>query len=437
MASVEGLLSPVNRPGPLEFLPARFPPLLYLGFAHACLAAAFAATALDPRGVGGFFYHPRMLAVVHLVTLGWISGSILGSIYLVGPLALRLPLPAGWLDHAAFGSFAVGVMGMVSHFWIDRPPGMAWSAGLVTLAIAFVTARVLLGLRRAAVPPEVKLPVAFAFVNVLLVAGLGLLLAVNKSEPFLPFAQIAGALGHAHLAVLGFGAMMVMGAGYRLIPMILPAAMPKGFWSYASALLLQSGALGLTAALLVGRLAFQAAILAALGLLAFFARLLWIVRHPRPAPKELPRPDVGVLHVLQSIVYLALATAAGLALALAPEADWALELALAYGVFGLVGFLGQIVIGIESRLLPLVAWLWSFAGGGYQGAPPSLYRTPLLSLQWANLALWTAAVPLLATGLARDHERATRAGAGLLFLAVVGNAVNVGIVLARSRRRAG
>ena len=126
-------IPPVNRPGPLEFLPARFPPLLYFGFAHACLAAAFAATALDPRGVGGFFYHPRMLAVVHLVTLGWISGSILGSIYLVGPLALRFPLPAGRLDHAAFGSFAIGVMGMVSHFWIDRPPGMAWSAGLVTL----------------------------------------------------------------------------------------------------------------------------------------------------------------------------------------------------------------------------------------------------------------------------------------------------------------
>jgi hypothetical protein len=121
-----------------------------------------------------------MLAVVHLITLGWISGSILGAIYLVAPLALRFPLPAGRPDHAAFACFAVGVMGMASHFWIDRPAGMAWSAALANLAFAWVSARVLAGLRRAAVPPEVKLPVAFAFANALLAAGLGLLLALNK-----------------------------------------------------------------------------------------------------------------------------------------------------------------------------------------------------------------------------------------------------------------
>jgi hypothetical protein len=89
-------------------MPARWLPLLYLGFAHACLAAALAVAALDPRGVSGFFYHPRMLAVAHLVTLGWISASILGSIYIVGPLAFRMPLPARSADFAAFGAFVVG-----------------------------------------------------------------------------------------------------------------------------------------------------------------------------------------------------------------------------------------------------------------------------------------------------------------------------------------
>ena len=102
--------------------------MLYLATGLASLAAAFAVVAADPAGVAGFFYHPRMLAVVHLVTLGWIGGSVLGSIHIVGPLALRMPLRATRGDLAGFAAFAVGMLGMVSHFWLDTPNGMAWSS---------------------------------------------------------------------------------------------------------------------------------------------------------------------------------------------------------------------------------------------------------------------------------------------------------------------
>ena len=44
-------------------------PVLYFGVAHASFGLACLAVALDPRGVSGFFYHSRMLAIVHLVTL--------------------------------------------------------------------------------------------------------------------------------------------------------------------------------------------------------------------------------------------------------------------------------------------------------------------------------------------------------------------------------
>ena len=47
------------------------------------------------EGVGGFtlgsialIRRPRALAVVHLVTLGWITASILGALYMIVPMAL-------------------------------------------------------------------------------------------------------------------------------------------------------------------------------------------------------------------------------------------------------------------------------------------------------------------------------------------------------------
>jgi hypothetical protein len=60
---------------PRAHLPPRLLPVLCFGAAHVALALAFGVVALDPRGVSGFFYHSRMLGIVHLVTLGWITAS--------------------------------------------------------------------------------------------------------------------------------------------------------------------------------------------------------------------------------------------------------------------------------------------------------------------------------------------------------------------------
>ncbi len=424
--------SPSPPPSHAATLPARWPPLLYFGFAHACLAAAFAAAAVAPRSLGGFFYHPRMLAVAHLVTLGWISASILGSIYIVGPLAFRMPLPARRTDFVAFLAFTIGVLGMVSHFWMDSPSGMAWSAGLVTLTFAHVSLRALLGLRTAPVSREARLPVALAFLNVLGAALLGTLLAVNKVSPFLEVRHLDAVFAHAHLAGLGWGTLMVMGAGYRMLPMILPAAMPRGAFVYASAVMVELGVIGLVVSFLNGGRGLAAsALAAAAGIGLFLSRVAWMLRNRRPAPTELRRPDWGTWHALQAMLYLVAALALGLYLALAPVSEAAPGIAMAYGVFGLVGFLSQIVVGVEARVLPLFGWLWGFADRGYADSPPSLHAVPVRALQALVFGLWTGGVPLLASGLAFDRPLLVSMGAGGLLVAVLASLANIVVVLAR------
>lgn len=413
-------------------MPARFVPLLYFGFAHLCLAAAFAALALEPRSLAGFFYHPRMLAVVHLVTLGWISSSILGALYVVGPLAFRMPLPARPADYLAFTGFAVGVVGMASHFWIDLPSGMAWTAGLAALAMTWVAARGLAGLRAAPVPLEARLPMALALLNVIAAAGLGVLLAVNKVAPMLTATHLDVVFAHAHLAAVGWGTMMVVGAGYRILPMILPAAMARGFWAYASPVLIEAGVAGLVIGFFAGGpgLAVSGALVVA-GICSFFSRVAWMFRNRRPAPADLRRPDWGVAHALQALACLAAACGLGLYLAVAERSEATLALASAYGVLGLIGFLSQIIVGVLGRVLPLFAWLWGFADRACAEPPPSLHRAPARSLQGLAFALWTAGVPLLALGLACDRVAVVSSGAGALFVAVLAGLANAIVVLSR------
>jgi hypothetical protein len=75
------------------------------------------------------------------------------------------------------------------------------------------------------------------------------LLAFDKVYYFLPGYILANVIAHAHLAAIGWGVEMMVCIAYRLIPMLLPSALPQGKTMYVSAILLET-ALGGTAALL-------------------------------------------------------------------------------------------------------------------------------------------------------------------------------------------
>jgi hypothetical protein len=148
----------------------------------------------------------------------------------------------------------------------------------------------------------------------------------------------------------------------------------------------------------------------------------WMARHRRPAPKELRRPDYGVLHILQALVWLAAAAVLGLALAFTPPAEWKLGAAMAYGVFALVGFLAQMIVGVNARLLPIFAWLASYGGRLLDAPPPSPHALPSRPLQAGACALWAVGVPLLAAGLAADRLALVSAGGGALLAGLAMNA---------------
>lgn len=411
-------------------LPARRVPLLYFSLAHLSLAVAFAVVAWAPARVTGFFYHPHMVFVVHLVTLGWITSSILGALYLVAPMALRTPLPAEPADYGAFALYLLGGSGVVFHFWLDELSGVGLSAVLVLLAVGRIGIRLLIAIAGARLPPAVKAHFALAFFNFGLAALWGMLLAFNKWTPFLPGYVMTNVYAHAHLAALGWGVMTVFAAAYRLLPMLLPAAMPEGRRLWTSAALLETGVLGLAVALfLQSSWSRLFALLTVAGIAAFFAQVAWMRRHPRPAPRALRRPDWGVVLALQALGYLALAAVLGLVLAWAPEAEWTLRLAAIYGACGLVGFLAQIVVGVSMRLLPIFAWLRAAAD-----APPPFtpHDLPARGLQAATCLLWTLGMPVLAVGLALENAVAVGAAAWALLAAVVAGALQGVLVLRRA-----
>src|SRR5262249_5037398 len=154
----------------------------------------------------------------------WISGNILGPLYLLARMTLSLPLRYSWRDHVIFWLFAIGVSGMASHFWIEHYSGMVWSASCVYIALAAIAWKIIRATFRAKLRGFVRLHICLAFTNIL-VAGLwGILIGINKVHGFLPTSSYPNVIAHAHLAGGGWAMMMVFGISYRLLPMFLPAA---------------------------------------------------------------------------------------------------------------------------------------------------------------------------------------------------------------------
>lgn len=302
---------------------------------------------------------------------------------------------------------------------------MAWSALTATTGILYVAARIVGRVRPASMPAAVKLHIVFACVNIGIAASMGILIAFDKTYHFLPGFVLSNVFAHAHLAALGWAAMMVVGVGYRLLPMTLPSKMPSGRSLFASAALLETGVLGLFATLLLqsawARL-FGGLVIAGIGV--FLAHVVWMVRSPVPKPIAAPRIDFAVLHAAGAGMSLLIASAMGVTLLVAPTSPRTLHIAAAYGVFGLVGFLAQMVVAMETRLLPLFSWYRAYARSGYQVPPPSPFAMRDRAIQTVVFIGWTFGVPALAAGFGLESPRWLAIGAWSLLAGVAAGALD-------------
>jgi hypothetical protein len=200
---------------------------------------------------------------------------------------------------------------------------------------------------------------------------------------------------------------------------------------------METGVLGLFVALLVqspAAAAFGIVIVAAL--VVFITRVAWMRRHMVSRPIGAPRVDFGQLHAASAAISLTAATAIGMVLLFGPPSSALLRAAAAYGVLGLVGFLAQMVVAMEAKLLPMVAWFWAYAGGDYQVAPPSPHVMRRRSLQAAVFGAWTVGVPCLAAGMFFESAHLVAVGAWALFAGVSIGTLDSAFVVAHGFRSA-
>lgn len=327
------------------------PPVQISAVCFALSALSFvvgwALAAVAAADIEGFFYQPRVLAVTHTFTLGWISFAIIGVLYQFVPSLTKQPI---WWTKAApyqVGLFAAGSIGIVAHFWMGRLAGMEWSAGVVLISVLLLVALMLPSLARASRFDATLIGVTAALIYFLGAAVLGTLYAIDKLHPFLGGTVLSNIAGHAHLALLGWVTLMICAVSYRMIAAFaLPEVLLPRAARYQIIWLICVIPMLLVTLLLRSRATIIVGLFAA-GTLGWYGFIIWRLLRTRRMPF-----DWSMAHVVAALVHLTGAVVCGFALLVAvdPGSELGNRVVITYGVLALIGWISNFIVGMASRM---------------------------------------------------------------------------------------
>ena len=364
--------------------------------------------AVAPLLALGGFTAPRVVAVVHCFTLGWLTTSIFGALYQLFPVALGVPARSVRRGHVTFWLLQAGVLALVAGFWWWSPPllGLGWV--LLVGAVWGLASNLLPQRRRAPRGRLMGWYVAGAHLGI----GLAMLVAAARIGNLLGWWEVDALrllATHVHLAALGFGTLTVVGVGSRLLPMFL---LSHGHAEWPLRWIGPLVGAGLVA-FGVGELAGVPAAAAAGALLMAAGVALYLYQAWEYFRRRVRRVlDPGLALAAVAHGFLGLALVLGLALALRGVAEP--RLVGAYGVAAILGWLALLVAGIYHKILPFLTWLHRFGTRVGEEGLPRVAELTVRSWGWASVALLGGGTLLLAASVALGLPHAARAAAVLV-----------------------
>jgi hypothetical protein len=367
----------------------------------ACLVAASFAFVLGALALpwlttelAGHYYHPRLLALTHTITLGWITLTIMGASYQLLPIVLERPVWSERLAWWQLAAFVAGVVGIVGHFAIGQWTGFVWSAAFLLLAVGAHVVNAGLSIARAR-PSFTARMMAIALAGLALTALFGAALGAHKVWPFLPVELFPLLHAHVHLALLGWVLPMVLGVGARVYPMFLLAPEPADGGAERQLLGVVVGVPLVAGGLVLERpgiVVVGTALVAA----AVAAHLLWLRAMVRAAKR--PRLDWGLRFVIAGAAFLMGAAALGIAIAL--DLARGPHLALAYGILALGGWASLTIVGMLLKIVPFLVWFRVYGPRVGRGPLPTLPELSWPRAEGAAFALLTTGTAALAGAVA-------------------------------------
>lgn len=380
-----------SRHAPALDLPARFMIVSMLSLVTSAAVSPFALELLS-----GAFTDFKLLAFVHLMTLGFLGSMLIGASYQLVPVALQSELPSVSIGRASFWAYATGLITFLAGLIAGWTPGLGIGGTLLAIAFMLYIWQVTVTFVRA---PK-RDAVAWHIVSAAALSGvgmtLGLLLAFNKSNGMLAGETLRVLAAHIVVMFIGWAGLTFTGVAYKLVGMFTLAEKHLDERLAATeGLLLGLGTAGLAGWFLLGgaRIVGLVAALAVLvGLLVFAAQLAIMYRRRmrRSIDIHMPFAIVAVASMLVAAFLLAIGLVRG-----ANPADTIWVVAIWLALWG--GF-ATAIQGFFYKIATFLVWLRRYSPIAGRRAVPRLDEMYHRTVGLVGLVLWglgVVVVPIL------------------------------------------
>ncbi len=389
-------------------------------YAYAAVAFLLAALLLllSTPSFTGHHFQPRLLAITHIMALGWGTMVILGASHQLFPVLIEADLYSERLARASFWAAALGIPLLVHGFLVfNLGLGAQIGGVLVLVAVLFFLLNIARSMARS---KRENVHAVFVFTAVAwlaLTVLLGLALLFNFTASLLPRNSLYYLALHAHLGIVGWFLLLVLGVGSRLIPLFLISkySQPRLLW--AIYFLVNSALLAYLLLFLYGpqdKYGFLpwALVVAALLLFVHYCRRAYQQRIRRKVDDQMKVSLLSIgLMFLPSLVLMLLMGA------LAITAAGQTSIVLLYGFTIFFGWLTAIILGMTFKTLPFIIWNKVFRPRAFLGkmpGPKDLFSDRIFR---AMAVAYLAGFCLFAAGIMAASAVLLKAGAAGLLLA--------------------
>lgn len=351
--------------------------LPFYGYAALSFLLATILMMLHSDAFTQHYYNPFTLAITHSMALGWGTMMILGASHQLFPVMIEGKLHSTLMANLSFAFTGTGIPLLIIAFYLFDF-GILAQIGAILINLGVLT--YLINLILSMWPTKKNSVHAFFAITagfwLFATTIVGLLLVYNFNYAIFSQNSLHYLSLHAHLGIVGWFLLLIIGVGSRLIPMFLISKYENKkllWWVYS---LINVGLIGFITVFLTHSKFYILPVLPIfIGILlfAFFIYKSYLNRIRKSVDEQVKTSLLSVVFMILPFVFLI-----GILIALSNGNT--IKLALLYGFTIFFGWITAIILGMTFKTLPFIIWNKVYnksAGLGKTPSPKDLFNNKI------------------------------------------------------------